>query len=207
MSPSEQAQLQLNAFLMRSNAAIIRRNVSAPLDSKAELAGEGKYYRLETPDEPILDPTVLEAIENLYPILGRLELEDKWGAPVSRPVFAEPVRREPVIIQKAVVQPETSFRIAEEIPSGIIIEEKREVAVPSIALQVAIYIRESQAIRAQRKIMSKLNLPVEIVKQFDYYHVIVTGFYSREETFEYYPELAGLGFPGITLIQDYKKQK
>ena len=55
--------------------------------------------------------------------------------------------------------------------------------------------------------MSKLNLPVEIVKQFDYYHVIVTGFYSREETFEYYPELAGLGFPGITLIQDYKKQK
>jgi hypothetical protein len=55
--------------------------------------------------------------------------------------------------------------------------------------------------------MSKLNLPVEIVKQFDYYHVIVTGFYSREETYEYYPELAGLGFPGITLLENYKKQK
>ncbi len=55
--------------------------------------------------------------------------------------------------------------------------------------------------------MTKLNLPVEIVKQFDYYHVIVTGFYSREETFQYYPELAGIGYPRITLLENYKRQK
>ena len=55
--------------------------------------------------------------------------------------------------------------------------------------------------------MSKLNLPVEIVKQFDYYHVIVTGFLSREETFQYYPELAGIGYPGVTLIPNYIRQK
>ena len=92
-------------------------------------------------------------------------------------------------------------------PDRLIIAEKPDIGEPSIALQVAIYVKESKALKARKKIMSKLNRPVEIVKQFDYYHVIVTGFYTREETFEYYPELAGLGFPGITLIQDYKKQK
>jgi hypothetical protein len=49
--------------------------------------------------------------------------------------------------------------------------------------------------------MNKLKLPVEIVKQYNYYHVIVTGFYTREETYKYYPELAGLGYPRITLIE------
>jgi hypothetical protein len=83
--------------------------------------------------------------------------------------------------------------------------EKPELAQPSIALQVAVFYRESQALRAQRRIMTKLNLPVEIVKQYDYYHVIVTGFYSREETFKYYPELAGIGYPGVTLIENYKR--
>ncbi len=55
--------------------------------------------------------------------------------------------------------------------------------------------------------MSKLNLPVEIVKQYDYYHVIVTGFYTREETYPYYPELAEIGYPGVTLIENYKRTK
>jgi hypothetical protein len=50
--------------------------------------------------------------------------------------------------------------------------------------------------------MSKLKLPVEIVKRYEYYHVIVKGFFTREETYKYYPELAGLGFPGVTLIEE-----
>ncbi|HSL86260.1 MAG TPA: hypothetical protein VK861_04950, partial [Bacteroidales bacterium] len=58
--------------------------------------------------------------------------------------------------------------------------------------------------RAQRRIIEKLDLPVEIVERWDNFYVIVTGFYTREQTFSYYPELAALGYPRITLIENYK---
>ena len=207
LSAAELASIQLGAFRLGSGAIALRKGYSISLDKKTIIERGGKYYRLETPDEPIIDQTVLEAIKELYPAVGEFGLKDKWTAPIILKLAEEPVVRVPVIIQKAVVQHETSVRIVEEKPAGLVKEEKREVQVPSIALQVAIYHKESQALKAQKKIMSKLNLPVEIVKQYDYYHVIVTGFYSREETFQYYPELAGIGYPGITLIENYKRQK
>lgn len=205
LSVAEKAELQLNAFRMRTNTITLRKPLSALPIEKGVFERGGVYYRIETPDEPILDPTVLEAIDELLTSVGRFELEDSWKLPVKKELLEEPAEREPVIIQKAVVQPETSIRIIEEEPGALITVEKPELAQPSIALQVAVFYRESQAVRAQRRIMTKLNLPVEIVKQFDYYHVIVTGFYSREETFQYYPELAGIGYPGITLIENYKR--
>jgi len=207
LSPAERAQLQLDAFRLRTDVIGLRKQLSAPLDEKVKIDREGRYYKLETPEQPVLDPTVLEAIENLIPEFGRLGMEDAWTLPVKRQLVEEPVEREPIVIQKAAVRPDTSIRIVEEEPGALIMEEKPEIAQPSIALQVAVFYRESQALRAQRRIMTKLNLPVEIVKQFDYYHVIVTGFYSREETYQYYPELAGIGYPGITLIENYKRQK
>jgi hypothetical protein len=212
LSPAERAELQLDAFRLRSNAIGLRKQLSAPLDEKVTIDNKGIYYRLETPELPILDPTVLEAIENLIPAFGRLGIADKWVLPVKKEFVKtepveEPVEREPVIIQKVPVRPDASIRVTEEKPEVLIMEEKPEILEPSIALQVAIFVNESQALRAQRRIMSKLNLPVEIVKQYDYYHVIVTGFYTREETFKYYPELAGIGYPGITLIPNYKRQK
>ena len=212
LTPAERTELQLEAFRLRSDAIGIRKRLSAPLEERVSIVSKGKYYTLETPEEPILDPTVLQAIENLLPAFGRLGIADKWVLPVKKefvktePV-AEPVEREPVMINKVPVRSDNSIRVAEEKPAVLIIKEKPEVLEPSIALQVAIFVKESQALRAQKRIMSKLNLPVEIVKQYDYYHVIITGFYTREETYQYYPELAGIGYPGITLIPNYKRQK
>jgi hypothetical protein len=212
LSPAERAELQLDAFRLRSDAIGLRKQLSAPLDEKVTIGIKGKYYRLETPEQPILDPTVIKAIENLLPAFGRLGIADKWLLPVKKEIVKtepveEPVEKEPVIIQKLPVRPDASFRVTEDKSRVLILEEKPEVLEPSIALQVAIYVKESQALRAQKRIMSKLNLPVEIVKQYDYYHVIVTGFYTREETYQYYPELAGLGYPGITLIPNYIRQR
>ena len=207
LSAAETASLQVGAFRLRSDAIALRKGLSTPIDEKATIEREGKYNKLQTPDEPIIDQTALEAIDELLAPVNQFGLKDEWTLPVTKALVEEPVVRVPIIIQKAVVQPETSVRIVEEKPAGLVMEEKPEVQVPSIALQVAIYHKESQALKAQRRIISKLNLPVEIVKQYDYYHVIVTGFYSREETFQYYPELAGLGYPGITLIENYKRQK
>jgi hypothetical protein len=207
LTPAEKAELQLNAFRLRSAVIGLRKQLSAPLDEKVTVDRGGRYYTLEIPEQPILDPTVLEAIENLIPAFGRLGMSNAWMIPAKKQLIAEPVERELVIIQKVPVMPDNSIRVAEEKPMALIVEEKPDILEPSIALQVAIFIKESQALRAQKRIMSKLNLPVEIVRQYDYYHVIVTGFYTREETFQYYPELAGIGYPGITLIPNYKRQK
>ncbi len=208
LTPAEMTQLQLDVFRLRSGAIALRKQLSSPLDGKASFDRSGRYYRLETPDQPILDPTVLEAIKDLLPGFGSLEMEDEWMMEMAGALLAEkPAEREPVIIDRVPVRPGVSLRVTEEWPQVLVLEEKPEVKEPSIALQVAIFIKESQALRAQKRIMSKLNLPVEIIRQYDYYHVIVTGFYSREETIPYYPELAGIGYPGITLIDNYKRQK
>jgi hypothetical protein len=207
LSAAEIASLQAGAFRLRSDAIALRKGLSTPLDQKATIERGGKYYKLQTPEEPIIDQSALEAIDGLLPSVSQFGLKDEWTLPVKKALVEEPVERETIIIQKAVVLPETSIRLTEERAAKLVRAEKPEVLVPSIALHVAIYHKESQALKAQRRIMSKLNLPVEIVKQYDYYHVIVTGFYSREETYQFYPELAGLGYPGITLIENYKRQK
>ncbi len=207
LSPAEKAQLQLDAFRLRSGAIGLRKQISAPITEKITIDNKGIYYRLDTPDQPILDPTVLEAIENLLPSYGKLDVKNAWQAPVAVQPFMEPAEREPVVIQKVFVRSEESIRITGEKPGRLSMSEKPVIGEPTVALQVAIFIKESQALRAQKRIMTKLNLPVEIVKQFDYYHVIVTGFYSREETFQYYPELAGIGYPRVTLLPNYQRQK
>ena len=89
-----------------------------------------------------------------------------------------------------VVKPLTTIKLKEEK-----IVAKVAPPEPTISLQVGVFHKQSEALRAQRRITSKLKLTVEIVKQYDYYHVIVTGFFTREETYQYYPELAGLGYP------------
>jgi hypothetical protein len=75
---------------------------------------------------------------------------------------------------------------------------------PAIYLQVAIFYKQSQALRARTRIMSKLKLPVVIIEQWGFFRVIIPGFYTREETYKYYPELAGIGYPSILMIDRRK---
>ena len=105
------------------------------------------------------------------------------------------------------IKSDTTQKPVEKILQQPPVEEVKPVKEPTIALQVGVFHKKNQALRAQKKITSKLNLPVDIVFQWDYYHVLVTGFYTREETFRYYPELAGIGYPGVTVIENYVKEK
>lgn len=73
-------------------------------------------------------------------------------------------------------------------------------AEPTISLQVAVFQKKSEALKAQRRIINKLKLPVEVVQVYDIYKVIISGFFTREETYKYYPELAGLGYSEIFMI-------
>jgi hypothetical protein len=92
-------------------------------------------------------------------------------------------------------------------PPEEVVEKAPIVKEPSIAIQVGIFHNKLQALRARRRITSKLHLPVEIVYQWDSYHVIITGFSTREDTYRYFPELAALGYPGVSIIENYKMQK
>lgn len=96
-----------------------------------------------------------------------------------------------------------------QVPPAVVAPEKpvddKVVAppppVPRFILHAASYPKLAQAERAKQRIERKLNLPVEIMEDWDRYRVVVTGFFTREETYQYYPELAGLGFSDIFVYE------
>lgn len=98
------------------------------------------------------------------------------------------------------VQPAVPEEVKAEKP-GVVEEAVPPPPVPRFVLNAGSYHKRSQAERARDKIERKLKLPVEIVEEWDNYRVIVTGFFTREETYPYYPELAGLGFTDIFVYE------
>jgi hypothetical protein len=74
-------------------------------------------------------------------------------------------------------------------------------------LQIDVFHNKSRALNAQKKITTKLNLTVEIVQEWEYYKVFVTGFHTTQEANKYYSPLAKLGYPQISLIENYKKKR
>lgn len=173
-----------------------------------------EFYKLKTGDVPIIDQTVLEEMQNIKPV-GKFRFKELWKVPVISSEGKE-LDEETWVIERTEITID-KIPILIEIPSffkrdtlmlagtNIIVTEAPDQ--PTIALQVAVFQKESQAMQAKRRIMSKLRLPVEIIKQWDSYHVIITGFFTREETYMYYPELAGMGYPGVRLIENYIRQE
>jgi cell division protein FtsN len=106
-------------------------------------------------------------------------------------------------------QPDVPVQAEEPVPPAVVAPEKpvdeKVVAppppVPRFILHAASYPKRAQAERAKQKIERRLNLPVEIMEDWDRYRVVVTGFFTREETYPYYPELAGLGFSDIFVYE------
>ena len=192
--PVSEHTIQVGAFRQENNALVLRDHLSARIDKPVSIVYEDGYFKVrvtgfETADELL----------KFIPILNKLGYRDIWILPFKR-------KEEPPAIPPVVMAPDTA-RIPEEKVEVPVIEEKPPIPEPTVALQVAIYYRKSQALRAQKRITTKLGLPVEIVEQWGYYHVIVTGFFTREETYRFYPELAALGYPGITLIENYKRRE
>jgi cell division protein FtsN len=84
---------------------------------------------------------------------------------------------------------------------GKVIETPPPPPVPRFVLNAGSYYKRSQAERAKHKIERRLKLPVEIIEEWDSYRVVLTGFFTREETYPYYPELAGMGFTDIFVYE------
>jgi hypothetical protein len=198
-------QMILGAFRLWSNAIALRQITSANLDKKLSVEFADGYYKVNVSGVPKLDESVLDAMKRLEP-LDKLKFKDFYVIPFQPLPEEEPA----VLIRETPPRPadritDVPYVTKPDTISGF--KESKIVAPvvpkePTISLQVGVFYKKSEALRAQRRIISKLNLPVEIVQQWDAYRVIITGFFTREETYKYYPELAGLGYPGVMIIDN-----
>ncbi|MEE4215760.1 MAG: SPOR domain-containing protein, partial [Bacteroidales bacterium] len=183
--------IQLGAFRNEAYAKIMVEKLEFRLDKDLVIVREDGYHKVR-----IKGFESVEEMERIIPSLELLGIDDLWIIPPEeRPADTSRAAVEPPAI--AAMKDARFEAIKPDISK---IKEDFKVNEPLFSLQVAVYPKRTQAMRAKRQIERKLYLPVEIVQQWDYYRVIVTGFYTREETFRYYPELAELGFDRIVLI-------
>jgi cell division septation protein DedD len=216
--------IQVGAFKRRSNAEGMRRKLQGMLRTKdVNIVLEGDYFRVR-----IFNFRTRGEVDEQISGLKKYGFNEFWVVKLLAKqqqrilvfkedtvvVIKETVINEPVPIinnpaeeKLIIVQPDTVKKAVEVKPEVHAVTEKPVAPEPTIALRVAVFHNHLKALRAQRKIINKLGLPVEIVQQYEYYNVIVTGFFTREETYRYYPELAGIGYPSIVLIENYKKQQ
>jgi hypothetical protein len=132
------------------------------------------------------DILVLHETEiGLVPVTQTIQIQPE--RPVQAEVPELPEEKQKVVLE----QPEEPEVKIEEIP----------VPEPIFILHAGSYFKLAQAEKAKRKIESKLKRPAEIIQEWESYKVIIPGFYTREETYPYYPELAGMGFTDIFVYE------
>jgi cell division protein FtsN len=195
--------IQAGAFYVESNAINLKERLEKQIDKKIVIVEEDGFFKVR-----IQGFENREEMEKYLPVLRPFGLYDLWILPeIKVPEIIEPV----VVKPDTITLPVEDKRVVEELKEEVRKEEDvlipEEEPEPTVAIQAGVYYKRLQAVRAQRKIKRKLDLPVEIVQQWDMYRVLVTGFYTREEAFQYYPELAGLGFQQISLIEKQQIKK
>lgn len=186
--------IQVGAFRLEPNSSVLKGKLSAVLDKPVIVVTEDGFYKVQ-----ITGFSNQEEMESLYPTLAFLGLKNFWILPVKKKEEINP---------EAFAQPDSIKETAVGDPMLPVATEETPVdTLPSIALQVDVFHNKSEALDAQKRITTKLNLNVEIVQEWEYYKVFVTGFKSTEEANKYYPDIAKLGFPKISLIEHYKKKQ
>jgi cell division protein FtsN len=200
--------IQVGAFFDKSRAEMLRNELSKSIKNKVVIVNQNGLYKVR-----IIGFASLDDLKKFLPSLDNVNLHNTRIIKVRKPVIL-PATEEPQVIKHefelpkiarpdTTPKPDTTQKKIVEVKEQPVVEEKAaEPAKPTISIHVAAYHKKSQALKAQRRIAKKLNMQAEIVQQFEYYHVLIKGFYTREETYKYYPELAGIGYPGVTLIDE-----
>lgn len=208
--------IQVGAFRQRDYAENMMRNIASLTGKPVILLPEDGYYKVR-----VTGFESMEELQEMLPVLRKLGLNDIWVPRVRReerqplilPVIDSIETRREIPLPPLILKPDTLAAIVDTVaiePVGEVIEPVAEEPVielapeaeaPSISLHVGEFRKRSQALRAQRKVESKFGLPVEIYIRWDSYHLVITGFTKREDTFSYYPELAGMGYTNIYVIQ------
>jgi cell division protein FtsN len=169
-----------------------------------EVVVEEKIAKEELPAEVVVEEVIEEEItEEVLPeeivVEEEITEEELPAEVVVEEEITEEVLPEEIVIEE---MPE------EDIEEKPLIEEakveKPIIEQPRFSIQAGIFPDLSEAKRAQRRIMSKLGLQSNLVQEFDYTRVLIPGFYTRQETYKYYPELAGLGYSDVQVIEKRK---
>jgi len=200
--------IQVGAFLREPNALSLKERLSHLLNNTVVIVPEDGYFKVR-----ITGFKSLEEIEKLIPTLGLLGIKNLWVFRAKKEDTNSQVVALPDTSVKPIKDKEFKPEVAaltdtalktgkDKINLPAVAEEKPSTEKLTINLQVGIFHRRSKALRAQRRITAKLNLPVEIVREWEYYIVLITGFKTREEIFKYYPKLAALGYPDSFMIDD-----
>jgi hypothetical protein len=186
--------IQVGAFRQEPNSLVLKDRLSAVLNKPVIIVAEDGFFKVR-----ITGFSNPEEMEKLYPTLSFLGIKNFWVLPVKKQEEINP---------QAVIQPDTAQKPENENTSLPDVAEEISIEPqPVIALQVEVFHSQSKALKAQKKITTKLNLPVEIVQEWEYYKVFVTGFNTTEEAKKYYSALAKLGYPKISLIENFRKKR
>ena len=201
--------VQIGAFRDKSNAMELLKHLKARYGDRLIMVFEDGFYKLRLSGMSAVKRTVLDELNKLGPELGNLKFKDIWMSP---PVA--PAEEETVLTERPVIRIEKAEK-AMDIPDLKTYEtQNRNKLIPgtvsrpeykpalTISIQVGVFDLKSEALKAKRKITSKLKLEVEIIEKWNRYIVLIRGFHTREETYIYYPQLAGLGYPGVSLIEE-----
>lgn len=182
--------IQVGAFRKESNAMALENRLTAMINQPVNVEPENGFFKVR-----VSGFASREELERIYASLGLLGIGKPWIMPSKReeaiPVEADPIPPDSTII------PLNSDTLT--VAAG----KKPAADSARISLQVGVFHDKSEALKAQRVIRSNFNLTVEIVQEWEYYKVLVSGFTSVEETGKYYPQLAKLGYPDILLIDNH----
>jgi hypothetical protein len=193
--------IQVGAFLKETNATVFKEKLSAIIDKQVIIVIEEGYYKVQ-----LCGFKNIEEIEKIIPALGLIGIKDFWIPPVKKDtVVPDHADLQPDTIQKTLAEETVVNPVIPGEPDSLVIEETPGETADTYALEIGVFRIKNRASNAQEKVISKLKLPVEIVEQWNDYHVIITGFNDKTEINKYIPELAGMGFNEIYVLKNYKK--
>jgi len=192
--------IQVGAFVKETNATVFKEKLASIIDKPVIMVVEEGYYKVQ-----LTGFKNIEEIEKIIPALGLVGIRDFWIRPARKEIEA----LDYVDLQSDTTQKNFEEKIA--LPAGpagpdsLITEESPAESPDIYALEIGVFHKKNRAIKAQDKVISKLKLPVEIVEQWNDYHVIISGFNNKTEINKYIPEIAKMGFSEIYVLKNYKK--
>lgn len=205
--------MQVGAFRNESNALALKERLLHLLNKPVKILTEDGFFKVR-----ISGFTSQEDIENLVPSLGLIGIKNIWVfVPADKNKVIPKTVRQPdapagVVSEKintpdsGIVSDPSIRRVEEKISLPDTAKERKALLEQTLSLQVESFYGKSKALRAQRRIEAKLNLPVVILNEWEYYIVIITGFKTREEISQYYPILAAMGYSKSTIIENNNRK-
>jgi hypothetical protein len=175
--------LQVGAFRNKALAERLLEKLSSLTGQKVEIIREDGFHKVRI--SGFVDK---EDIGRMVPEFRNAGVDDFWIVP------SEVIKYHNInSIEKL---PDININIKEE--PGI--RPAPSIGEPTICIRVAVFDSRLKAEYVRKRISLKLEQPAEVLDRYDQFWIIIPGFYKPQETFRFYPELAGMGYPGVSLF-------